>query len=174
MIDEILSFAKLDEGREQVRVERLDGRTVAREARMLVEPLATARGLGFVLDLPPEPAWLDTDAGKARQILVNLCGNAVKYTERGEIRLRVRAEGEQVVFEVTDTGIGIAHEHQARIFDRFWQVDSASTRSFGGMGIGLAAAREFSRLLAGEVEVESEPGRGSTFRVWLPRTRGEG
>ena len=174
MIDEILSFAKLDEGREQVRSERFDARSVAREAEMLVEPLAAAKGLAFVLDLPGEAAWLETDAGKARQILANLCGNAVKYTERGEIRLSVRAEGEQVVFEVADSGIGIAPEHQARIFDRFWQVDSASTRSFGGMGIGLAAAREFSRLLGGDVEVESEPGRGSTFRVRLPRTQGDG
>jgi signal transduction histidine kinase len=84
----------------------------------------------------------------------------------------VRVEGEHVVFEVSDTGIGIAPEHQARVFDRFWQVDSASTRSFGGMGIGLAAAREFSRLLGGDVDVESEPGRGSTFRVRLPRGDG--
>jgi signal transduction histidine kinase len=88
------------------------------------------------------------------------------------VRLGVRVEGGHVVFEVSDTGIGIAPEHQARVFDRFWQVDSASTRSFGGMGIGLAAAREFSRLLGGDVEVESEPGRGSTFRVRLPRGGG--
>jgi signal transduction histidine kinase len=79
-----------------------------------------------------------------------------------------------VIFEVGDTGIGIAPEHQARIFDRFWQVDSASTRSFGGLGIGLAAAREFSRLLGGDVGVESEVGKGSTFRVWLPRPGTDG
>lgn len=96
------------------------------------------------------------------------------YTERGEIRLGVRAEGERVVFDVRDTGVGIAPEHQARIFERFWRVEGAAARPFGGMGIGLAAVREFSRLLGGDVQVESEAGRGSTFRVWLPRTRGDG
>jgi two-component system CheB/CheR fusion protein len=174
MIDEILSFAKLDEGREPVRAERLDAREIAREAKELVQPVAEAKGLAFVLELPGESVELETDGAKVRQILVNLCGNAVKYTERGEIRLGVRAEVERVVFEVRDTGIGIAPEHHARIFERFWQVDGGSSRSLGGLGVGLAAAREFSRLLGGDVEVESEPGRGSTFRLWLPRTRGGG
>lgn len=174
MIDEILAFALRDEGRDQVRADRLDARQVAREATELVEPAAEAKGLAFFLDVPDAPVWLVTDGGKLRQVLINLCGNAVKYTERGEIRLGVREDEKHIVFEVRDTGIGIALEHQARVFDRFWQVDSAATRSFGGMGIGLAAAREFSRLLGGDVEMESEPGRGSTFRVWLPRMRGDG
>ena len=174
MIDEILSFALRDEGRESVYPERLDAREIARQAEALVEPMATAKGLAFVLDLPAEPVALDTDVAKARQVLINLCGNAVKYTGRGEIRLAVRSDAGHVVFEVRDTGIGIAPEHQTRIFDRFWQVDSASTRSFGGLGIGLAAAREFSRLLGGDVEVESERGAGSTFRVWLPRPHDDG
>jgi signal transduction histidine kinase len=168
MIDEILAFSLRDEGRQTVSSERIDAREIARQAQALVEPAAAAKGLTFVLDLPAGPVPLDTDAGKARQVLVNLCGNAAKYTGRGEIRLAVRTEGAYVVFEVSDTGIGIAPEHQSRIFDRFWQVDSASTRSFGGLGIGLAAAREFSRLLGGDVEVESEVGAGSTFRVRLP------
>ncbi|MGI9181648.1 MAG: chemotaxis protein CheB [Longimicrobiaceae bacterium] len=171
MIDEILTFAKLDEGCETVRYEKVDARMIAREAKVLVEPSAEAKDLALVLSLPDEAVELDMDADKARQILVNLCGNAVRYTERGEINLEVRAEGERVVFEVRDTGIGIAPEDQAHIFERFWRADNATTRAFGGMGIGLAAAREFSRLLGGDVEVESELGRGSTFRVWLPRRR---
>jgi two-component system CheB/CheR fusion protein len=168
MIDEILAFSLRDEGRQTVTSERIDAREIAREAQALVEPAAAAKGLRFDVDLPAGPVALDTDAGKARQVLVNLCGNAAKYTERGEIRLAVRADGAHVVFEVSDTGIGIAPEHQSRIFERFWQVDSASTRSFGGLGIGLAAAREFSRLLGGDVDVESEVGAGSTFRLRLP------
>jgi two-component system CheB/CheR fusion protein len=173
MIEEIVAFAKLDEGRESVRPERIDAGETARQAHALVHPLAEAKGLAFTLDLPHGPVEMETDGAKLRQILVNLCGNAVKYTERGEIGLRLRGDGVRVVFEVRDTGIGIAPEHQARIFDRFWRVDGATTGGAGGMGIGLAAAREFSRLLGGEVEVESEPGRGSTFRVWLPRTGGD-
>ncbi len=173
MIEEIVAFAKLDEGRESVRWERTDARETARQAHALVHPLAEAKGLAFALDLPDRAVELATDGAKLRQVLVNLCGNAVKYTGRGEIRLGLREDGECVVFEVGDTGIGIAPEHQARIFDRFWRVDGAAADGAGGMGIGLAAAREFSRLLGGEVEVESEPGRGSTFRVRLPRTGGD-
>jgi two-component system, chemotaxis family, CheB/CheR fusion protein len=169
LIDEILSFAKLDAGQESVRRAPTDARDVAAQAHALVEPIAEAKHLTFLLELPAAPVWLQTDGARACQVLVNLCGNAVKYTAAGQVRLVVRGEEERVVFEVVDTGLGIAPEHQGRIFDRFWQVDSAATRSFGGMGIGLAAAREFARLLGGDVEVESELGRGSTFRVWLPR-----
>jgi two-component system, chemotaxis family, CheB/CheR fusion protein len=171
MIDEILTFAKLDEGREIVRVERLDARTIAREAKVVVEGAAITKNLALVLTVPDEAVELDTDADKACRILVNLCGNAVKYTEDGEVRLGVRAEEDRVVFEVHDSGIGISPGDQLHIFDRFWRSDNATTRSSGGMGIGLAAAREFARLLGGDVDVESELGFGSTFRVWLPRRR---
>jgi two-component system, chemotaxis family, CheB/CheR fusion protein len=168
MIDEILSFAKLDGGHDMVRTETLDARLIARDAGIIAEPAAAAKGLALVLDLPDEPLEITTDVDKARQVLVNLCGNATKYTEKGEIRLRVRGETDRVVFVVTDTGVGIAPEHHGRIFDRFWQVDGASTRAAGGLGIGLAAAREYARLLGGDVTVDSELGRGSTFRLWLP------
>ena len=174
MIDEILAFASPDGEWEPVRSARVDAREITREAAVLVEAMVKAKALALVLELPDEPAWLETDGAKARQILVNLCGNAARYTERGEIGLSVRAGEGRVVFEVRDTGVGIAAEHQGRIFDRFWQVDGAAPRSVGGMGIGRAAAREFSRMLGGDVEVESEVGRGSTFRVWLPRTQGGG
>ncbi len=177
MIDEILSFARLDGGHEVVRREPMDARVIASDAGMLVEPAASAKSLSFVVDLPDEPLKLTTDVDKARQVLVNLCGNAVKYTEEGEVRLAVRGEVggvngatgvEGVVFVVSDTGVGIAPEHHARIFERFWQVDGESTRAAGGLGIGLAAAREYARLLGGDVSVESEAGAGSTFRFWLP------
>jgi two-component system, chemotaxis family, CheB/CheR fusion protein len=168
MIDEILSFAKLDGGHDEVRPETLDARLIVRDAGVIAEPAAAAKGLALVLDLPDEPLEITTDVDKARQVLVNLCGNATKYTDKGEIRLRVRGEMDRVVFVVTDSGIGIAPEHHGRIFERFWQVDGASTRAAGGLGIGLAAAREYARLLGGDVTVDSELGGGSTFRLWLP------
>ncbi|HEU4884753.1 MAG TPA: chemotaxis protein CheB, partial [Longimicrobium sp.] len=121
MIDEILAFAKLDAGEERVRSAPEDARRIATEAHALVHSVADGKGLSFVLDVPDEAVMLRTDAGKATQVLVNLCGNAIKYTGKGEVRLAVRAEGERVVFEVSDTGMGIAPEHQVRIFDRFWQ-----------------------------------------------------
>jgi signal transduction histidine kinase len=130
------------------------------------------RGWTFVLDAPDVRLELFTDVGKARQVLINLCGNAIKYTEAGEVRLRVRDGGQRVTFDVQDTGIGISPEHQSRVFERFWQVDGASTRANGGLGIGLAAARQYARLLGGDIDVDSEPGEGSTFSFWLPAADG--
>ncbi|HSJ07289.1 MAG TPA: chemotaxis protein CheB [Longimicrobiales bacterium] len=168
MIEEILSFAKLDGGYEVVQPEPMDARWIASEAKALMEPAATRKGLAFVLDVPDERVELFTDVAKSRQVLLNLCGNAVKYTDVGEINLRVRDGGERVTFDVQDTGIGVAPEHRSRIFERFWQVDGGSTRVNGGLGIGLAAAREYARLLGGDIEMDSDPGEGSTFRFWLP------
>ncbi len=171
MIDELLSFTRMDVGRERVERQALDARAVAREAHSLMAPVVAAKGLAFTLELPDEAVQLETDVVKVRQILMNLCGNAVKYTASGEIRLRVYGDGDRMVFEVSDSGIGIAAEHFERIFERFWQVDGGATRTSGGLGVGLAAVREYSRLLGGDVEVESELGRGSTFRFWLPLLR---
>jgi two-component system CheB/CheR fusion protein len=172
MIEEILSFAKLDGGHVVIQDEPVDARTLAREAVLMVEPTAAAKDLAFVLEVPDVAVPLVTDHAKTRQILINLCGNAVKYTETGEVRLVVGADGDSVRFEVRDTGVGIAAEHHDRIFERFWQVSGGPTRAAGGMGIGLAAAREYARLLGGDVTVESAPGSGSSFHLSLPTTRG--
>jgi signal transduction histidine kinase len=122
--------------------------------------------------LPDEPLALQTDPGKVRQILVNLLGNAVKFTDTGEVCLEARADGEAVVFEVHDTGIGIAGDQLERIFDPFWQVDQSVTRQAGGTGLGLTVTRSLARLLGGEIGVESTLGEGSTFRVRLPGEAG--
>ncbi len=174
MIEEILSFARLDGGHEEIASEVVDAGVIAGDVESLTEPAAVAKDLTFTVELPGEPVEVKTDVGKVRQVLINLCGNAVKYTERGGVTLSVRGEPERVVFEVRDTGVGIAPEHHALIFERFWQVDGGATRLVGGMGIGLAAAREYARLLGGDVEVESTRGKGSTFRFWLPAEPGRG
>jgi signal transduction histidine kinase len=168
MTEQILNFARLDGGHEVVHAESLDAREIAREAGVLVESAANAKGLTFVLDVPDAPVPLITDGGKVRQILVNLCGNAVKYSGEGEVRLRVRAEADRVIVDVRDSGMGIAPQYHARIFERFWQVDGGLTRAGPGMGIGLAASKEYARLLGGDVEVDSMLGGGSTFYLWLP------
>ncbi len=173
MINEILAFAKLDEGREIVHMEAVDAREIVRAATALVEPAARAKGLDLVVTLPDGVVELETDGGKARQILMNLCGNAVKYTEHGGINVLVEQTDDLVVFNVRDTGPGIAPENREHIFERFWQVDGTATRLSGGLGIGLAAAREFSRLLGGDIEVESVVGAGSTFRLLLPRNHND-
>ncbi len=171
MIDELLSFTRMDVGRETVDRQAVDARAVVREAHSLMAPLVAAKGLSFALGVPTQPVQVETDVVKVRQILMNLCGNAVKYTTSGEVGLGVYEQAGRVIFAVSDTGIGIAPEHHARIFERFWQVDGGLTRAAGGLGVGLAAVQEYSQLLGGGVEVESQMGRGSTFRFWLPRLR---
>ncbi|HET7274781.1 MAG TPA: HAMP domain-containing sensor histidine kinase [Longimicrobiaceae bacterium] len=171
MIDEILAFAKLDAGREDLAWEKVDARKIVEEAAELVEPGAHAKGLKFTMKLPDSAIEIETDSGKARQILVNLLGNAVRYTESGEVSFDLRlddGDGDRAVFTVRDSGIGIANENQELVFDRFWQVRGGLTRTAGGTGLGLAAAREFSRLLGGDVLVSSELGKGSVFSLWLP------
>ena len=119
---------------------------------------------------PDVPDALIGDASRLRQVLLNLVGNAIKFTEEGEVVLRVEANGEAVHeeeailrFAVTDTGIGIPHEKQATIFRAFEQEDSSTTRRYGGTGLGLTIAARLVNLMGGTITLESEPGRGSTF-----------
>jgi PAS domain S-box-containing protein len=169
LIEEILSFARLEGGREEVQAEPADLAELAREAAALAEPLALERGLDFRMELPPAPVPVRTDARKVRQILVNLLANAVKFTDRGEVVLGLREEGAQPVLWVRDTGIGIAPADQERVFEPFWQANQGLAREHGGSGLGLAVARQLARLLGGDITFRSTPGAGSTFEVRLPR-----
>jgi PAS domain S-box-containing protein len=167
LIEEILSFYRVEAGKERVEVEPVEVERITEEVQAVVEPLAAAKGLRLVMERG-EPVRLETDPRKLRQILLNLLDNAVKYTEKGEVRFAVRREGERVCFAVRDTGVGIAPESQARIFEPFWQVEQSLTRKAGGTGLGLTVAQRFAGLLGGEIRVESAPGEGSTFTVCLP------
>jgi PAS domain S-box-containing protein len=169
LIEEILTFARLESGKEEVAPAPTTAAAVLEEACALVEPLALERGIGFVVHRPDPDVPLRTDARKARQVLVNLAGNAVKFTERGEVEISAAAEGESVLFRVRDTGPGIAPEHHERIFEPFWQAEQGLVRRHGGSGLGLSVARQLARLMGGDVTVASEPGQGSTFTFRLPR-----
>jgi signal transduction histidine kinase len=170
LIDEVLTFSRVDAGREIRRSEEVDARRVVREAADIVQPLAAERSLAFEVELPDEPIIMCTDAAKLRQILLNLISNAVKFTEVGGVVVAARLveEGATVQFEVRDTGIGIAQENLGRVFDPFWQVDQNATRRVGGTGLGLSVSRRLAHLLGGEVSVGSELARGSVFRVRVP------
>jgi signal transduction histidine kinase len=169
LIDQLLTFARLESGHEERRLQEVNAHTAAREVAAVIEPLALQRALSFHLDLPDRPLALETDPDRLRQVLLNLVGNAVKYTERGEVRLELApwADG-GVVFHVRDTGPGIAPEHLDRIFEPFWQVDPSRRATDGGTGLGLSVVRRMVLLLGGDVAVESVVGRGSTFTVRLP------
>jgi signal transduction histidine kinase len=169
LLNELLIFARLDSGRQDVRLREADLRNIAREAAAVAEPLALERGLRFHLDLPDHPVMLRTDADKVRQVLLNLAGNAVKYTHRGEIRVELRQAAEHhAVIRVQDTGVGIAEQHLQQIFEPFWQVDPDQRMREGGTGLGLSVVRRLVQLLGGEISVESRLGEGSTFTVMLP------
>jgi PAS domain S-box-containing protein len=168
LIDEVLTFARLEAGQEEVRAAPVAAAALAQEAAALVEPLALERGIAFRVEGPSPDFPLVTDARKVRQVLVNLLGNAVKFTDAGEAVLAVRREGAEAVFEVRDTGVGIAPEHLERIFEPFWQADQGLMRAHGGSGLGLGVARELARLLGGDVTVRSTLGAGSVFTLRLP------
>jgi signal transduction histidine kinase len=172
LIDEVLSFSRLEAGREQLSMHDVDVAAVLDEAAALVRPMAAAKQLPLEIQPPDatgEPLRLRSDVLKLRQILVNLLTNAVKFTDHGSVTLSAHAEGDDVVFTVTDTGIGIPASHLEHVFDAFWQVEQAASRRVGGTGLGLSVTRRLARLLGGDVSVKSVSGQGTTFVVRLPR-----
>ena len=168
LIEDILSFARIEAGREHVRIEDFGLAALLEQASVIVRPLAEKQGIDFMLAGHGSRAVLRSDPQKVRQIIINLLANAVKFTASGHVRLSARVVGDRVEFEVSDTGPGIAMEHLERVFDAFWQVDQRMTRKTGGTGLGLSVARQLARLLGGDVSVRSVIGQGSVFTVDLP------
>lgn len=173
LVDEILTFSRLEAGRESINFQAADVVTLARDTVSLVSPAAAAKGIGLACELPDGGIAVRTDAGKLRQVLLNLLGNAVKFTEKGGIMLRVRPVDNTVEFTITDTGVGILPENIERIFDRFWQADQGTSHNVSGAGLGLTVSRRLVQLIGGTLCVESEPGKGSTFSFRIPASRVE-
>jgi signal transduction histidine kinase/ActR/RegA family two-component response regulator len=170
IIDDILHLTKVESGGLTLERLRLDLRALATDVVELHRPNALRKGLALTLEWHESaPPQVELDPTRLRQILSNLVGNAVKFTEAGQVTLRVR-EGPEGSFcvAVEDTGIGIPLEARTRLFTPFHQVDATFTRRFGGTGLGLALSRQLALAMGGEVTVESAPGRGSTFTVTLP------
>jgi len=175
LIDELLTFSRLEAGRESINLETVRVATVLDAAAALVAPLAAAKSLPVIID--PVPASGDgelstmTDCMKLQQVLVNLLSNAIKFTEHGSVTMSARADHKQLVIDVRDTGIGIAAEYLERIFEPFRQVEQHSTRRAGGTGLGLSVSRQLLTLLGGTLDVDSALGKGSVFSVRLPLAR---
>ena len=168
LVEQLLTASRIAAGREVVHAEPVDLTVFAREMVLLVEPLALAKGLRFVVCAPEAGMTIVTDVGKLRQILYNLLANAVKFTARGEVVLAVRREADRAVLEVRDTGIGIAPENLARIFDAFWQADESASGQRRGAGLGLSISQRLARLLGGDILPTSATGEGTTLVVVLP------
>ena len=168
LIDEVLTLSRIEAGHEEVRREPVDVGALVDEAIDLVALAARTKGLRLVRDVPAARCVVHTDRTKLLQAVVNLAGNAVKFTERGEVAFTVRAVPGRAEIEVRDTGVGIAPEHQRQIYEPFWQVDQHSQPPEGGTGLGLSVVRHLMQLLDGGVRAESLAGQGSRFTVWVP------
>ena len=168
VIEEILTFSRVEAGREEVRLEAVALADLLRELAGMIEPIAQRKALDFDVEVCNGIGTIRTDRGKLRQILLNLLGNAVKFTQSGTVRVVVRPAGSGVEFEVRDTGPGIAPENLDRIFEPFWQDAHGPTVRIGGTGLGLTVSRQLAQLLGGDVQVRSTPGQGSTFTAYIP------
>jgi signal transduction histidine kinase/DNA-binding response OmpR family regulator len=183
LINQVLDLSKVEAGKQDLRLQKVELTQLASHAQRLFEPLAREKGLALQVELDTQqlPATIVTDPKRVEQILNNLLGNAIKFTERGSVTLRIappdpgfelEREGLSrercVTFAVVDTGIGISAEHQDRVFAPFEQIESAQDRRYGGTGLGLTISRELAGLLGGELGLVSTEQHGSTFLLHLP------
>jgi|HubBroStandDraft_6_1064221.scaffolds.fasta_scaffold01195_5 signal transduction histidine kinase/ligand-binding sensor domain-containing protein/DNA-binding response OmpR family regulator/HPt (histidine-containing phosphotransfer) domain-containing protein len=173
IVDDVLDFSKIEAGRLQLDSVECDLTEILEQTVEMLAARAATKGIELLCDSPAvKLPRVNMDAVRLRQVLVNLGGNAVKFTERGEVILRLSSSGSaagslNIRVEVADTGVGIAPESQAKIFDEFAQEDASTTRRFGGTGLGLAISRQLIELMGGRLEVSSTPGIGSTFSFEL-------
>lgn len=169
IIDDILDFSKIDAGKTDLETIDFDLHQIKRTLTNLFEWKAAEKGLRFAIEFAPDiPRKLRGDPLRINQVLINLVGNAIKFTERGGIviqanKLKQDETGILLRFEVRDTGIGISPEQEALLFEPFQQGDSSTTRKYGGSGLGLVISKRLAELMGGKIELQSEPGKGSIF-----------
>jgi signal transduction histidine kinase/ActR/RegA family two-component response regulator len=170
MVGDLLDLAKIEAGKVDVRPSDFTVENLFSALRGVLRPMLTNKSVDLIFEEVSDIPALDTDEGKVTQILRNFISNALKFTERGEVRVRaaLTAEGDNVTFYVADTGVGIAAADQALIFEEFTQVENPLQSRAKGTGLGLPLSRRLARLLGGDVAVESEIGAGSTFSVTIP------
>ena len=171
LINDILDLSKIEAGHMEVQAEPLRLAQLADSLTRMFKPIADQRGLEFRIAMAPgAPESIYTDPQRLEQVLKNLLSNALKFTEKGHVELAIGGNGDAVSLAVSDSGIGIAAQQQSMIFEAFRQADGTTNRRYGGTGLGLSISRELARLLGGGIHLASEPGRGSTFTVTIPKT----
>ncbi len=171
IISDLLDLARIEAGRVSTEPAEFDAGQLVAELLAILEPLAAESDLELRMDLPDEPVLMVSDRVKVKQILLNLGGNAVKFTEVGRVEFSLApGSDDTVVFSVADTGCGIAPDIAEHVFESFTQGSVHPNEVPTGTGLGLAISRELARILGGDIELESDPGRGSTFTLTLPRT----
>ncbi|HWP82427.1 MAG TPA: response regulator [Bacteroidota bacterium] len=168
LINDILDFSKLEAGRMTVNVEPGDIHDIVSNSIMTIETVIAAKNIQLKEEIEPNLPVLNTDTLKIKQILVNLLSNAAKFTDQGEISVKVGQRNGMVYFSVKDSGIGIESHNLGKVFEEFQQIDGSNTRKYKGTGLGLPISRRLARLLGGDLTVESEFGKGSTFTLSIP------
>ncbi|MBN2684975.1 MAG: response regulator [Pontiellaceae bacterium] len=174
LLNGILDFSKIEAGKMEVEIRSFNLRETCESVVSLLTPVALGKDVELILNYAPSiPSGVEGDEVKIRQILINLVGNAIKFTEEGHVVINVgfSNEGDEksaVLISVRDTGIGIDQDKLALLFEKFSQADTSTTRKFGGTGLGLAICKKLAELMGGEIGVESTPGKGSTFQLKLP------
>jgi signal transduction histidine kinase len=172
LINAVLDISKIESGKMDLYLESAAVQPFLGEVASLVRPLIEKNSNTLVIAADGDLGAMHADVTKLRQSLLNLLSNASKFTEKGDVRLaaaRERAQdGEWLRFDVSDTGIGLTPEQKGRLFQSFTQADASTTRRFGGTGLGLAISRHFCRMMGGDITVESEYGKGSTFTIRIP------
>ncbi len=168
LIEEILTLVTLESGERRVHRAELHVNDLIRHAVSIIEPMARVKNLPMSVNFAEGDPILRSDSDKLLQILLNLLSNAVKFTDSGEINVDTELDGDSLAISVSDSGIGLSPEHLARIFEPFWQVERPITRRAGGTGLGLTICHRLAELIGAEIEVDSNQGQGSTFRIRLP------
>jgi adenylate cyclase len=176
LINDILDLSKIEAGRMELHLETFPLLPVIKDVAKTIEPMATKNGNRIVIDCPADLGTLHADQTRFRQSLLNLASNANKFTEKGIITIAAQQRHENghdwLTLAVTDTGIGMTAEQMSKLFQEFSQASSATASKYGGTGLGLAISRRFCQMMGGDIMVESEHGRGSTFTIRLPRAVG--
>ena len=170
LIGGILDLAKVESGRMTMFLETFGVQSLVDEVESIVRPMVEKNRNAFVIDCPDDSGVMHADLVKTKQVLFNLLSNAAKFTADGSVTLTVTRDSEAIHFAVRDSGIGITDEQRDKLFEAFSQADASTTRTYGGTGLGLALSRSFCVMMGGDIDVASEPGKGSVFTVTLPLT----
>ena len=172
LINDVLDLSKIEAGKMTLYLETFKVNQLVKEVISTVQPLMGKNDNTLIVDCPPEAGSMHADLTKVRQSLFNLLSNASKFTEHGQVTLRVERSAQPapatIRFIVSDTGIGMSPDQIGHLFEAFTQAEAATTRKYGGTGLGLTLTKRFSRMMGGDVTVSSEPGHGSIFTLWLP------
>jgi signal transduction histidine kinase len=168
LIGEILDMSKIESGKMELRYEEIDVRQMAQDILATAAPLAQEKQIKLQLHIDEAVSLLRADRTRLRQILWNITGNAIKFTEKGSVTLEIRAKEDHTLFAIRDTGIGIKKENLAIVFEQFRQIDGGLNRAVGGTGLGMPITRSLVELHGGDIWVESVYGEGSTFFFTLP------